>query len=383
MNKLHPNTTMPVLKIAFLDVGQADTIVISCPSTREAVVVDCVDAKGVLDYHSQENIETLRGIIITHLHEDHYSGVASLLHNSSTVPNMKECEVVAFNDIFNKRMLKQLINDEDGHALGVIEDKDAGRRLRSHLQDIIEWRKKNKLKYATMKLEHRSLPISGSLSSSIQLLHPYAVDFADLEVRGVNNTSVILRIVGSGSSALLTGDIEPEGWKRLRENEERIRSDVLKFPHHGAWKGADVDVFLDDVMPSIVVISVGTEGYAQYNHPNPHVFKALRDRKDMRLLCTQATDQCQVSVMNKRNAVIEKLKHRNIGDGRVIPVNLRGCPCAGTVLIELGDVARVIQPDLTFHRENIILAHFQAHKCNLDRTIKEDQTEVVQKIFEN
>ena len=39
-----------IIKIAFLDVGQADTIVISCPETQEAIVVDCVDAKAVLDY---------------------------------------------------------------------------------------------------------------------------------------------------------------------------------------------------------------------------------------------------------------------------------------------------------------------------------------------
>ena len=37
---------LPIVKIAFLDVGQADTIVITCPETQEAIVVDCVNADG-------------------------------------------------------------------------------------------------------------------------------------------------------------------------------------------------------------------------------------------------------------------------------------------------------------------------------------------------
>lgn len=38
------------LKVAFLDVGQGDTIVVSNPTTHEAVVVDCINANAVLDY---------------------------------------------------------------------------------------------------------------------------------------------------------------------------------------------------------------------------------------------------------------------------------------------------------------------------------------------
>ncbi len=77
--------TLPIIKIAFLDVGQGDTAVISCADTHEAIVVDCVDAKAVLNYLKQEEIMHLRGVIITHLHADHYKDVASLLYNCSEV----------------------------------------------------------------------------------------------------------------------------------------------------------------------------------------------------------------------------------------------------------------------------------------------------------
>ena len=55
------------IRIAFFDLGQADTIVITSPETHEAIVVDCVNPKAVLDYLEREEIIYLRGIIITHL----------------------------------------------------------------------------------------------------------------------------------------------------------------------------------------------------------------------------------------------------------------------------------------------------------------------------
>lgn len=62
--KTESNEQLLLLRIAFLDVGQADTIVITCPDTHEAIVVDCVDADAVLDYLEAEHITYLRGVII-------------------------------------------------------------------------------------------------------------------------------------------------------------------------------------------------------------------------------------------------------------------------------------------------------------------------------
>jgi len=54
MTKTGLDKKLPTIKIAFLDVGQADTIVISCSDTHEAIVVDCVNAKEVLNYLKEE-----------------------------------------------------------------------------------------------------------------------------------------------------------------------------------------------------------------------------------------------------------------------------------------------------------------------------------------
>ncbi len=209
------------------------------------------------------------------------------------------------------------------------------------------------------------MPFTGTLIKSFHLLHPYAADYRALENKGLNNTSVVLHIEASNSSALLTGDIEPEGWRFLQENHPDLQSDVLKFPHHGAWKNADAEKLIDSIQPSIMIISVGSEGYKQYQHPHKHVFTALAKRPHIRVLCTQATDQCQKSVLTTSHEILQKLKVQADQSGYPVLGSKQGCPCAGTIIIELGNHVRVIQPELSFHREEIIKLHFTSHECNI------------------
>ena len=77
----------PVVRIAFLDVGQGDTSIITIPDTGEAVIVDCIDANAVMDYLKNSNVQYLRGIIATHLHRDHFSGIAAVLSSASITAN--------------------------------------------------------------------------------------------------------------------------------------------------------------------------------------------------------------------------------------------------------------------------------------------------------
>ena len=211
------------------------------------------------------------------------------------------------------------------------------------------------------------MPFEGTLAKSIRLLHPYAADYRYLEAKGLNNTSVVLQINGPSSSALLTSDLEPNGWQQLQTNHPDLHCDVFKFPHHGAWRDADAGKLLDRVNPSIVIISVGTEGYEKYNHPNPHVFNALAQRPHIHLLCTQATNQCQVAAQSKRLSVIDRYKTQAINNTQQLIFSKRGCPCAGTIVVELDNTAHIIQPDPKFHRNKIIETYFyDNHKCKYE-----------------
>jgi competence protein ComEC len=358
---------MPVIKLAFLDVGQGDTTIITCPDTHEAIVVDCVDSEAAFEYLKREQITHLRGVIITHLHADHYKEVASLLDSFKEEEWTLDCEVLAVTEhVPNPRYLKeeklpkQWPPDGDKHST-ILEQPSA--KNKTSLARLYQWCQENKEKCKLILADSNVLlPIQGNIAQSLKILHPTSIDLPNLKRRALNDISVVLRVTGNGASALLTGDLEPAGWECLKDQNHDLKSDVLKFPHHGgAWDEKKTDDLLSIVQPSIVAISVGSNN--GYDHPHKDVFDAIQKHHDLRLLCTQATDKCQKLVLSERNNVITRFQKQSEEDKSffLLP-NEKQCPCSGSVIIELRDEARILQPNIVFH-ESIITDHFKEHKC--------------------
>lgn len=347
------------IKVAFLDVGQGDTIVISSAVTSEAIVVDCADAEIVIEYLLALGIKYLRGIVITHLHADHYRGVPQLLDNCRRHLG-SDCDLLLYNQVAaqSRKKKEELLNDKDGHSTSPVGGSHPSSVLRTRTtahRNLREWTSTHKNEYGPASLGAHKLPLEGALWSQVELLHPYHADLDELESTGLNDTSVVLKVYGPGSSALLTGDLERDGFKKLQSAGVDLKSEVLKVPHHGGWN-ADPSLILDVVKPSIAVISVGSDGQ-RYNHPGANTFDRIRERTGARLLCTQGTTQCGVG---NRAAVVASLRAKD----KSPPVALTGQPCAGTVVVELGDTARVVWPEQDVHL-NVIQSHFPGHKCTL------------------
>jgi competence protein ComEC len=91
-----------------------------------------------------------------------------------------------------------------------------------------------------------------------------------------NTLSCVLRVQGTGMSALLTGDIERDQEIRLlREHTEALRADVLLVPHHGS-KTSSSAAFLDVVHPRVAVFQAGHHN--RYGHPADEVLERYRER---------------------------------------------------------------------------------------------------------
>ena len=348
----------PVVRIAFLDVGQGDTIVVSLPETKEAVIVDCIDANAVLNYLEQEGVQYLRGLLVTHLHLDHYGGVVQFLDNVERELNLS-CERVLFHrPVLSQSLRDSILNDEDGHADGDLDEKTKARKRKSSIVSLLRWAQLHRERYNNLTIQPGiTLPLEGV----IELIHPWEVDVQDMLSQGLNNTSSVIKVKGINSSTLLTGDIEPFGWAQV--DRSRLQSDVLKFPHHGAWKNDDVSQLLDAVKPSVIVISVGTSGI-RYSHPNQHVFQAIAELPGVRLMCTQATEQCASQIEKNRFKIVDTFLQQAHRSGGFF-IEQRGCPCAGTVILELSESVHIIQPQIDFHQNSIIKPYFDRHQCNL------------------
>jgi competence protein ComEC len=348
------------VRIAFLDVGQGDTVVISLPGQREAVVVDCIDADAVLQYLKHENVLTVRALILTHLHADHYRQATAFLDNCGRQIGV-HCERLILNPLPEEEVP---LSDDHSEA-----DIPSAARLTLY-QQLECWMLRNPL---LVDSPHAAveLPIEGPLKQRIQFLHPFPAFLPRARAVGFNNSSIVLRVTTTGVSALLTGDIEPEGWKLLKRNPvtgRLAKGNVLKFPHHGAWKNpngrpSNAVAFLDEVGAKTAVISVGTE-QKNYSHPDTHVFKAIRTR-NIDLLCTEATKKCAgASVLKSRFKTIPQLEAQANSAGRPLFLSSRGCPCAGIVVIDLDTTVTVVQPNTAKHQDEIVRKIFSPrHQC--------------------
>ncbi|MGH7492167.1 MAG: ComEC/Rec2 family competence protein [bacterium] len=350
---------MSALRLAFLDVGQGDTTIIYDPILKEAVVVDCVDFISVIDFLLSENIKRVRAVILTHLHSDHYSGIMPFFDNCERYGITWDTWILKWCKGCEKRI--DLLEDSDGHSEMVDNprQKIVHERKTSNFQSLLRCIKTSGIndKIKEPSEVAKDVPILVSMS----FLYPQGRHVPLFASSNLNNLSLIIRI-SCESKALLTGDIEPDGWQELRSScLEHLPSDILKFPHHGAWNGGQVSQILDDVNPGFVVISVGT--YNNYNHPNQAVFAEISRRSHIRLLCTQATPQCNSRIETARNEVLKTMKGENEFRAS-LSEHSHNCPCAGTVIIELGETAKVLSPSPQLHVEQIIKTYMDSHKCS-------------------
>lgn len=97
---------------------------------------------------------------------------------------------------------------------------------------------------------------------------------AAVEGAPVNDASIVVRAqLGTGVSALLTGDLGPVGQAELLATGAGVRADVLKVPHHGS-RFQDAR-FLAAVGASVAVVSVGADN--DYGHPTAYTLGLLAD----------------------------------------------------------------------------------------------------------
>ena len=69
----------PPLRIAFLDVGQGDAVLIESPSGQAVLYDGGPAAETALRYLEQRGVDTLDLVVASHNHADHIGGLAAVL----------------------------------------------------------------------------------------------------------------------------------------------------------------------------------------------------------------------------------------------------------------------------------------------------------------
>lgn len=223
--------TSSELNVHFIDVGQADCILIQNQS--ENVLIDAgnrADFETIQSYLEQLNITAIQHFILTHPHEDHIGSAAQIAANFN-IGKVYMTDTKADSNVYTSLM--------------------------------------EQLKNKGITPIYPSVGDNFSIGETIFTFLGPASTYKD-----VNSMSLIVRADFGTNSFLFTGDTTDEAEKDILNEGVNLEADVLKVAHHGS-RDSSTYVFLKAVNPSYSVISVGADN--DYGHPTEDALSRLND----------------------------------------------------------------------------------------------------------
>lgn len=234
------------LRVFFFDVGQGNSVLVQRGDFQMLVdggptgaVVQKLGAAMPFYDH------TIEVMVLTHPHADHVTGLVEVL---------KRYQV--------KRVLSTgVLHTTDEYLAWLEAIKNQGLMLETPVQGeaIDLWKGESGMPDGKFEILWPKEKLSGERIK----------DVAESGKGGLNDTSLVGRLVYGDTRFMLTGDISEDIEKQLIASGQPLASDVLQVGHHGS-KNSTSEAWLTAVHPQYAAIQVGKKNH--YGHP---AFKAL------------------------------------------------------------------------------------------------------------
>ena len=221
------NETLNGIKVSYLDVGQADSILIQVGD--EAMLIDAGnnnDGDNLVKYLKSKNVNNFKYVVGTHAHEDHIGGMDDIILNFN-IEHFYMSDAITTTKTF---------------------------------EDVLDALDKKQVKFETPNIDDEF----DLGEAKIKVIH------VSNDASNLNNTSIVLKLTYKNIKFLFTGDMESSIEKTILDKD--IQADILKVGHHGSSSSSS-DKFIKSVNPSYAIISVGKNN--SYKHPNKKTLDTL------------------------------------------------------------------------------------------------------------
>ena len=222
------------LTVHFIDVGQGDSILLTCG--KQYMLVDAGGEQAgqtVVDYLHRQSVTTLDYLVSTHPHRDHCGGLATVVQN------------------FSVRTAYSPVTESDNEYFTAFAAAAKTAKVR-----------------ITVPAAGDTFPLG---SATVTVLGPLG-DYESLD--NVNDMSLVLRVEYGDTSFLLTGDMEYGEETSLLNAGADVDCTVLKVGHHGSSASTGYRLVYA-ASPEIAVISCGAGN--EYGHPHEETLSRLTD----------------------------------------------------------------------------------------------------------
>ncbi len=226
------------LKVAYLNVGQGDSILLTTPNHHHILIDGGPDATVLTrlgeEMHFPERTFDL--VLATHNDADHITGI---------------------NEVLRRYDVKQLwIN-------GAIHTTNEYLELLGNIKDTgvpteVVWKGKN------TNIDGVNIDVLWPLESA-----------EGKRPKEQNAETIVTKVTYGTQRFLFTGDIAEEQEQGILNSGADVMAEVLKEPHHGSKSGLALN-FLNAVNPLYAVIQVGADN--KFGHPAPSILQKLEDK---------------------------------------------------------------------------------------------------------
>lgn len=215
------------LEVYFIDVGQADSILVK--NNDETMLIDAGNneaGKDVVNFIKEKGINKLNYVIGTHPHEDHIGGLDDVINSDLEIQNVFMPKIQT-----NTRTFEDVLDAISNKGLTITAPK----------------------KGDSFKIGEANCEV---MTDSI------------INEKNLNLSSIVIRLQFVNNSILFMGDSETEN----EETRSWPKTDVLKVGHHGSLTSTSEN-FLNQVRPSYAIIMVGKDN--NYKLPKEEIIDRL------------------------------------------------------------------------------------------------------------